>query len=228
MKTCFAPALIAGTLSVCASYSLAEPFSIDFGFQSGVPSLDFAGASTLQNPQSGIWLIPTTDNNVIDFKGLLDTSFSSTDVHLRSDRALNWVSNPGVFGDPDTVGLVADGIEIGLPTLRSGAVTLTLDNINNGFYEVVTYTAPFLDLSAVVEVTINGESKTGGGAFPPTFFVEGVTHTRHQLEITDNLLIMEYEPVSGFGVINGFQIIPIPSPATLSPLAMMLYIPRRR
>lgn len=235
MQARLTPALIAGTLSICIHHAHGEAFSIDFGFQSGVPSIDFTGASNRDAPQGGIWLIPTTDNNVINFNNLFDTSFTPTDVHLRSDRALDWTSNPGIFGDPDIVALVADGIFIGQPSRlpggpvsNSGPVTLTLDNIDNGFYEIITYTAPFLDLQAVIDVTINGQSQTAGGAFPPVFFEEGVTHTRHRLEITDNLLTMRYETVTGLGVVNGFQIIPVPAPATLTPLATILCLRRRR
>ena len=229
------PALLAGTLSLCTPIAHSEAFSIDFGFQSGVPSIDFTGASTRDAPQGGIWLIPTTDNNIINFNNLFDTTFTPTDVHLTSDRALDATSNSGIFGDPDIVGLVADGIFIGQPSrlpngpvTNSGPVTLTLDNIDNGFYEIITYTAPFLDLQAVIDVTINGHSQTAGGAFPPVFFEEGVTHTRHQLEITDNLLTMRYETVAGLGVVNGFQIIPVPTPATLTPLAALFCARRRR
>jgi hypothetical protein len=237
MRSSFTPALVAGALSICAPAAYPQAFSIDFGFQAGVPGIDFRGASTRDAPQSGIWLIPTTDGNAIDFNGLFDTTFTPTDVHLRSDRALDSTFNPGIFGDSDIVGLVADGIYIGQPSRHPGAgrglsnsgpVTLTLDNIQNGFYEIITYTAPFLDLQAIVEVDINGDTQTAGGSFPPVFFEEGVTHTRHRLEITDNLLTMRFETVTGLGVINGFQIIPIPAPATLTPFALLCCARRRR
>ncbi|GEM_PF-5247235 len=225
---CFT-AVLACAIAAPSRNTLAQAFSIDFGFQSGVPAIDFAGASTPDAPQAGTWLIPTTDGNVIDFNGLLDISFSPTDVHLRSDRALNWISNPGIGGDPDVVGLVADGIALGGASLRgSGPVTLTLDGMTNGEYEIITYTAPFLDLSARVSVTINGQTQVGGGEFPSLFFVEGVTHTRHTVIVDDSLLTMRYETVSGQGVINGFQIIPVPTPGTLLAVSTLGIFGHRR
>lgn len=225
------PAIGVGVLIACAQPTLAEPFSIDFGALRGVPGRDFSGASTRYAPQGGIWLIPTTNGNVIDFDGLFDINFDRTDVHLRSDRPLEAIENPSIFGDDDLVSLIADGIAIGNATRRTqegvstGPVTLTLEHIDNGFYEIITYTAPFVDLEAVMEVTINGESLTAGGAFPSIFFVEEVTHTRHRIEITDNLLTMEYETVSGFGVVNGFQIIPVvPAPATLMAFGLLVAV----
>lgn len=229
MRSLRPTAVLACAIGASATHASAQAFSIDFGFQSGVPGIGFGGASTPDAPQAGTWLIPTTDGNVIDFNGLFDTDFVPTDVHLRSDRALNWINNPQIGGDPDLVGLVADGITLGGASFRgSGPVTLTLDGIANGEYEIITYTAPFLDFTARVSVEINGETRIGGGDFPSLFFVEGVTHTRHHLAIDDNLLTMRYETVSGQGVINGFQIIPIPTPSTLALMPFLGLTTRRR
>jgi len=232
MQSALSTALAAAIVLSCAQHAEAQAFSIDFGFRAGVPGIDFDGASTPEAPQAGIWLIPTTNGNYINFVGVFDINFDLTDVTMTSDRPVISSANTTIGGNRDLVGLVADGIEIGGPTFRSGPaigpLTLTLDGIENGSYEIITYTAPYLDFIASVEVTINGDSQTAGGDFPSLFFVEGVTHTRHQTNITDNLLTMHYETVTGQGVINGFQIIPIPAPASLILLPAWAAITQRR
>lgn len=217
---------IAGSLMLCAQGANAQAFNIDFGPERSVPSLEYpaASGSVSAPPQHGIWLIPTAQGNVIDFPGVFDITNTPTDVTLRSSRPVQSDGTFQIVGAENLVELIADGIVIGGASLTAGTtgsttgpLTLTWTGLENGHYEVYTYTTPFIDFGAVVSVTINGITRVGGGPFPPIFFVEGISHTRHVVRVEDGTLVMDYQTVLGTGVINGLQIVPIDEPRILRP-----------
>lgn len=208
--TCGVAALAATGWGVCAPTAFGQAFSIDFGFQTGVPSIDFTAASD----QGGVWIIPTTAGAPINFNGVLDITGVPTDVLLTSSRGVLWDGNLGLTGPEDLVGLVGDGVLLGSPSRGSqtGPVTLTFENMSNGVYEVYVYAWSPFDFDAVVDVSVNGEMQRIDGELPDAFFVEGVTHTRHVVEISDGVIGIDLATVSGLGVLNGLQIVPIPAP----------------
>ena len=220
------PLAIAGTLFLCAQGALAQAFNIDFGVERSVPSIEFPGASgsELAPPQPGYWVIPTTQGNVIEFPRVIDITNTRTEVTLRSSRPVQSQGAFNITGDENIVELIADGVLLGGASRLDdsngstlGPLTLTWTGLENGLYEVYTYTTPHLDLSAVMSVTINGITRVGGGPFPPVFFVEGVSHTRHVVRVEDGTMEMRYETVLGSGVINGLQIVPVDQTQILRP-----------
>ena len=222
----------AALIAVCAvgHRAHAEAFNFDFGFQTGIPVLTYGAASG----QAGHWFIPTTDNSPVNFPNTLDINHVATDVNFTSTAPLTWRGNLGLVGDDDLVGLIADGVLIGpsMETLTSerSFVQLRFENLNNGAYEVYSYGWSPLDFDAVLRVTIDGETHTAGGQFPPFFFIEGTTHTRHTVTVTDGTLEIDYAAQSGLAMLTGLQIVPVPAPGTAGTglVAMMLLSNRRR
>jgi len=213
----FCAVAAASAIAGIAAPVSGQAFSIDFGFQRSVPGPDFTGAS---QDQGGVWLIPSTNGNIINFERIFDITGDRSDVTLTSSRALTSFGTDLIVGDEDLVALVADGIILGGPSRLSSSTTLTWSNMRNGLYEVYTYTTPFSDFEGSIDVTVNGETKTGGGGFPDVFFEEGISHTKHVVEVTDRTMVMGYQTVDGFGTINGLQIVPIPAPAPLAAIAL--------
>lgn len=210
------------TLALAPSPALGQAFNIDFGTQAGVPPFDTTAASD----QGGVWFIPTTSANFIDTDFWFNNSGDVVPVAFASSRALDAAGNAGITGPDGLIGLIADGIVIGEPRETrpagdpraietEGPVTLTFDGLVPGEYEVFTYTFSPLDFDAAVDITVNGETRSsfGLGQPPLLFYQEGLTHTRHVLNVgPGETLSIRADATSGFAMLNGLQIVPIPAP----------------
>ncbi len=103
--------------------------------------------------------------------------------------------------------------------LDGGPVTVTVSGLPTGLYNVYTYAwYPANSISVISAVTVNGLSsqnvqRTGLYAG----FVLGETHALHTVSITSpQTLTIDAAVGNIVAVINGFQIITIPEPTSMS------------
>lgn len=214
---------IAGLVAACALAGLgvgvasAGSINIDFGTLTGTPSDGFAGAGT-----AGYWN-GVSVGDASSFS-LLDTSGSATGATLFAlDLAGSLdVSGSGLSPDApvDLLGDYAYGSRV--------TSAFSVDGLDAGMYEVIVYVTYRQDFPVGSTVNIRGNERSATGEYQGGF-VEGETHTRHEVMISDGLLYVQLNnPLTP--VVNGVQIRAIPAPSGLVCLGIggLVAVRRRR
>lgn len=184
----------------------AQGFNIDFQpTDRSVPGPDFGGAAG----QAGVWMQASFPYE----QTLISTNGAATEAKLEMfyQGAPNWMAwetdNTG-----DHAALLDDGILAGTtPCIGSTYCSLFLRGISNGIYRVYTY-ARWPDGQGESFVAVNGESEVRiAGVMPVNAFVEGVTHSVHEVSVTGGFIIISLyggEP-SWDTALCGLQIVPL-------------------
>ena len=193
----------------CLSLSLAaaaQSVNIDVSSLFGTPSNAYgAGAA-----QPGFW--NTVDGGsigvVFPLKGLSGaTTGLSVSYQIYGNGAGNFSFNePSTFGDDEA--LMDDLQDIGSGT---SLAIWTFAGLNPGNYTVYTYAwAPDDPINSTSRVRVNGSpdpEQSLGGPWPGSQ-VKGVTYAQHAIAVgASGLLVIEVQPKSGFGSVNGIQLV---------------------
>jgi hypothetical protein len=188
-------------------------FNIDYGTTAGTPSNTYGAASG----QTGFWNNPNPALGTTPVP-LSDLSGTTTSVTIQNSPTAGIFS----FDNPDTVGddgaLYDDFIDVGVV---GESIAITISGLGAGLYDVYTYAWASDDATFVSGVSVNGlPEQTVGGAWPGTSTL-GVTYALHSLELnTGEDLVIVVTTVTGFGSVNGIQIVPVPEPASLGLLSL--------
>lgn len=210
--------LAAATLALCRQ-AAAQSFNIDIdigfgGYEagSGAPSSTFGGAAD----QAGYW------NRIRDSGGVhqhplttLDESLSAVTIQYNQSGGLagsGWNGNDG-----DHRLLMNDGLFVTIPA------AFNFGNLQPGRYRVFTYLADRSGRDIQGDVTIFGadiETKVSVGGMPGNMFIEGRTHTIHDVTLATSSLVIHARtnPLTGlYTNLLGFQIVqmPVPEPSGL-------------
>lgn len=206
----------------------AQSFNIDLDVGSGsanvgngTPSSMFGGAAG----QIGFWnrIDSATHTSQWTLLGL-DGSTSAarmTNTFTGGGGGSGWIGNTG-----DHRLLMNDYTRITIPC------TFTFSNLLPGRYEVVTYGSDPSNFVIPLEVRVPGaviETKRSGQALMPgNQFIEGVTHTIHEVMLTGSTLqLILSDPLEGWPApsVNGFQLAytPVPEPAACATFGIGLF-----
>lgn len=210
-------ALAVGMLPLAAS---AQTFNIDFGDDFGVPSNAFGGAGA----QPGNW-------NNVNFGGI---AFPLTATGGGPTTATVMVTPAGIgtfsFNNAGTTGdnqaLLDDLFDVG--GLGSTA-SVAFSGLSAANYTIFTYAWAPDDGGFRTGVAVPGSPQgtaAVGGNWPGAL-QEGVTHARHTLTVgAGGTATINVSTQSGFGSLNGVQL--VPEPATMGLLAVGALVALRR
>jgi hypothetical protein len=62
------------------------------------------------------------------------------------------------------------------------------------------------------------------GPMPGNVFIEGITHTVHELSVSSNEVNVSIESVGGMSWFNGLQLVSVPEPTTFVGLSSLLLL----
>lgn len=216
-------------VAVCAAGALgadasAQYFNVDIDCNNGdppqlgvgVPSPGFGAAAN----QPGMWNL--FDGISIGPTPLVDLSGAATGVTL----SLQWTifyscldylntSNTGdyalLFNDASQVGSLAGG----------GTLTYTFAGLANGQYQLYTYASAPQGILSSSQVTVPGSTSANPqfvtGPAPGNGFALGITHSIHDILVTNNTLVVTISAPPGLNdpaYVAGFQLVPGPGGAT--------------
>lgn len=196
----------------------AVGWNVDFDTRSsppavggGVPSDLFGAASG----QTGRWNSVTVVANVT--QTLVDLLGNPTDVVYHGD---GMSGTGGGYNDPYNLGdyryLMNDFNQF------SGLRWFELTGLPNGRYQVWTYATTPWPWFNPVEVSVLGADpgqnpQTVTGPITPNEFGSLITHSVHDVNVTNGAIRVELFPGPGanVGIVNGFQVVPVPEPGGL-------------
>lgn len=217
---------MAAALATTAAVN-AQSFNVDVGTSVatapgfGAPSPLHGGAAN----QAGVWNNMTTQASI----PLLDLGGLATGVTLaRSSTA----GNAFAFNNANTSGdfqlLLDDGQDIGGPA--SPAVTYTFQNLAAGVYDVYSYgVAPDSSTFITSAIVGGGPAQNIGGVMPVNAYAAGITHSLVSgFNHGGGNLAIVMDCVSGFGTVNGFQLVLIPGPGALAVFGLASLMGSRR
>ncbi len=214
---------VAAAAMGAASSGLAEFYNVDIGdpFSTfGVPSDAYGAAAG----QAGFW--NAVNAGAAGF-ALFDLSGAATSVTLTNIGGLGNFAfdNAGTSGDDQA--LMDDLQDVGG---TGGLATWNFSGLTDGPYWVYTYAwAPDNDTFAS-EVTVAGSPdppQLVGGLWPGGHAL-GTTYALHTIDVVAGTISIDIATSSGFGSVNGFQIVLIPAPGGLVVLAVAGCVGARR
>ncbi|HMS56211.1 MAG TPA: hypothetical protein PKA27_12500 [Fimbriimonadaceae bacterium] len=210
--------LAIASLALCR-HAGAQSFNIDIdigfgGYEAGAgaPSSTFGGAAN----SPGFWNAISAGGGpfVHSLNGLDGQRIGATLQYNQSGplAGSGWNGNDGEHRL-----LMNDGVEITVPA------TFNFANLEPGRYQVVTYFADRSGRDVPGDVTIIGadvETKVSAGGMPGNVFIEGRTHTVHDVNLSTSSLVIlaRTNPFNGlYTNLLGFQIVrvPVPEPSGL-------------
>lgn len=205
----------------CAGSTMAQNFNVDFnnttGAGAGLPATGYTAAA---GPE-----LATTP--WIGLNGAVGPQAMGGGV------TLTWSSSIGLFGfaAPGLTGndalLMNDILDLGSST--TNVRTATIAGLVNGLYEVYVYAWAPDSAAFLTAVNIAGQGAENiGGAWGGGAFIEGVTHAKKTVNVTNGTLSYTVVAASGFGSVNGFQLHLVPSPAGVALLGLAGLVSRRR
>jgi len=206
------PLLTAAALSVCfTGAASAQSIYIDFGTVTGTPSSAFGGASGAP----GVWNAHDGEEGTVGT--LMDIGGVTTGVSL----TLSAEGSTGV-NDVD-IGLTGDNAAL-LQDLVFGTfndLTLEFAGLSPGEYRIVTYAIGRQQHISSTDVWIQGDTSTTQeiSAEWNGSFALGETHSEHTIDLSDGLLRIDLLK-SGDAVVNGVQVILVPTPGAGALLLM--------
>lgn len=206
----------------------AQSFNIDldtfFGGPetgNGVPSSAFGGAAN--NP--GYWNRFYV-GGYTDPKNLYGLDSSITSVQLLATGGLGvggGYNNPSNTGDFSL--LLNDFARIG------NEIDYHFTGFEAGVYDIYTYAVNPNPMTVDVQVTVDGADdpiQHVTGPMPGNRFIQGITHSVHHLNLSGDAFTIQVAGPWPNAVVNGFQIVAVPEPASLLILAAGLPILLRR
>jgi hypothetical protein len=188
-------------LVACGAATASAPgqsINIDLGDLAGTPAPDYGGAGL-----PGIWNAFTADpGDPQALVGLTGQPVAATAT--RDFGALLVADDPGTAGNDQ--GLMDDG----LGDVGDVQMTLRIDGLLNGTYQVITYAWTPARPDDTTLVMVNGDLFSGlvaGGAWPGTF-EEWVTHVVHVVDVSNGTLAINIVGGSwgASGFLNGVQL----------------------
>lgn len=221
-------------MSLGVTSAFGQSFNIDMNTGvagapgEGAPTNAFGAAAN----SAGFWnaMTGTATTNIV-LNGL---NGAPTPATLTRSSA---VGGSFAFNNANTTGdfelLLDDGHD--LSGVANG-ITYTFAGLVPGPYRVFTYAVAPDFAGDITVVTVTGASppnpQTSGGAIPFNSFVQGITHTLHDVVVSGNGLLTvmaDGASAADFGTVNGFQLVYIPEPASLGVLTVgALLLGRRR
>lgn len=215
-------------LGLTASLSLAQSFNIDLDVSGGgptvgqgVPSPTFGAASG----QVGVWnrvggASHNRTHSLVDLQGAT-TSATMRFTDSGGGGGSGWVGNTG-----DHRLLMNDYTTITIPC------TFTFSGLLPGRYSILTYGADAQGRAVPLQVRIPGAVtevlRTGTMPAPGNRFIEGVTHTVHEILLSGSTLqLVLSDPISNNPPdpsVNGLQLVytPVPEVSTFIGVAFGL------
>jgi hypothetical protein len=219
-----------GIAGCFASNGGAQAFNVDtdlFNSSSivggGTPSSSFGAAAG----QVGFWTSFYTDNNNEPL-ALRDTSGTLTSVIAVAQGTGGgggW-NNPVNTGDYNL--LLNDADQIG------EGFRYTITGLAPGRYLVYTYSVKPNGQYGEADIMVSGSSSQNpqrvSGIMPGNQFQLGLTHSIHDVQVTDGSLVIGATGPWPNAFLNGFQIVPVPEPCSVLALAagIAALITRRR
>lgn len=215
-------------LVLCSVGAGAQSFNVDVDIFNGhplvgggAPSPGFGAAAN----QIGFGnALPATTLTGFALQDLTGASTGVTVACTGSGGALGF-NNPANAGDFNF--LLNDADRIG-----TGGLTYTISGMAPGSYRVYTYSARPNTTPGAADITVPNAlvpTMHVAGVMPGNSFVLQVTHSIHDVTITNGTLqILAAGTVND--TINGFQIVTVPEPTTLSlvGLGALMSLRRRR
>lgn len=206
-------------MAVTAGMACAQSFNIDlnvdFGPPSvgaGVPDISFGGAAD----QPGFWNANSITGQPPQL--LRNLSGEWTGVTLISP-----IGGGGTgFNNPANTGgyaaLLNDGRDIGR---FAEPESYTIVGLANGLYRFFTYallpSGEFTPNRVVVSGSLTPNPQIVTGPMPGNQFIVGITHCVHELQVTSGSFVVTVTGTMGQnGYINGFQLVQVPEPATVT------------
>jgi hypothetical protein len=172
-------------------------------FGKGAPSSSFGAAAGTP----GVW----------NHLGSTESSVSVVDIFGGPTGVT--VSNLEGTTNGNNGGAPAGDISLLLNDVLDGSpVTITVDGLPTGLYNVYTYSWYPANSTAVVStVTVNGlDPQNVGRTGAYAGFVLGETHALHTVSLASpQTLTINAAAASIIGIVNGFQIVMVPEPAAL-------------
>jgi hypothetical protein len=114
----------------------------------------------------------------------------------------------------------------------AGGLRYTLDGLLPGRYKIYTYAVEPQGDPWLTQVTVPGSTQgtvAVTGPMPGNQLIEGITHSVHDIDFAGGSLLIRAEDHWPASYVNGFQIVAVPEPASLSICGMGLaYVLRRR
>jgi hypothetical protein len=178
--------------------SHGQSVNIDAGDLSGAPASDYGAAGL-----PGTWNVLTNDpGDPQPLVGLTGQHLAAT-VTRDFGYAL-------AFDDPDTTGNDQALMDDGLGDVGDVQMTLWIDGLLDGTYEVIIYAWTPVRPDDSTLVMVNDDLFTGlisGGPWPGTL-EEWVTHVIHEVEVTNGMLAINIVGGSwgASGFLNGVQL----------------------
>jgi|CXWL01.1.fsa_nt_gi hypothetical protein len=211
--------LLSLAIAVLSTSSFAQSFSVDMNstFASpplggGIPDPSFGGAAGVP----GVW----NRISAADF---------GTNLLLGLDGNLTTVSligpsgggGAGAFIQQNTgnwAALLNDAREVGI---AGSVLNFRIEGLTNGTYRLFSYVAsinlPYsTNLAKVSVVQASTAPQFTSGDMPGNQFVQGVTHTVHDLIVTNGTVNVSIETMVYGSYFNGLQLVAVPEPSTLA------------
>lgn len=213
---------------VFASTAAAQNLNVDVDFRGsppeiggGVPSPSFGGPGE----RPGFWnsLLPFTSSPVPLFD--LGGSPTSARVSMTGSGGALGFNNPNISGDFKL--LMADAERV------SDVLTYNLTGLQPGSYRVFTLAVPpggeFASTTIRIPGSISGD-QTVSGSMQANFFQHLLTHSVHDIVVSDGTLRIQASGVWPNSFVNGFQVAMVPEPGTLLVLtgSLTAWAARRR
>jgi hypothetical protein len=222
--------VVAGTVGCFASDVRAQGFNVDIDVP-GIPQ--YAGgdppsaAFGAASGQTGYWnSVPTIHQGTLALRDLGGnaTGVQETMTGASTDLAYAFAGNTG-----DYAALLNDGVRIGASPL-----TYTLTGFAPGLYRVFTYSVKPNGEYGEADISVSSSTSPNpqrvSGIMPGNQFQYGLTHSIHDLQVTDGSFVITATGPWPNGFISGFQIVPVPEPCTVLALSTgaLVLIRRRR
>ena len=226
--------LVAGMLVTSAR---AQYFNIDIDdpyspppLGGGPPSDSFGAAAN----QPGYWNSVRIQNQapvgLIDIHGVA----TAAEMSVVANDNLSGMSYLFTGNTGDFALLLNDARQVGTVD-QGGFQTYTFSGLANGTYQVYTYAVMPMGLVSETPVFVAGSTSTNPqivtGPMPGDAFALGITHSLHNVEVTNGGLVVSVTIPPGVmngGWINGFQITPEPNSLLLVSIGALVGLRRRR
>jgi hypothetical protein len=187
----------------------------------GAPSSAFGGAAGVP----GFWNAVEADSG--SATGILDTGGHATTV------SMTWTGGGGGFGLNNPINTGDYNLLLNDAERNGSDMSFVISGLLPGPYRVFTFAVePHGDLWTT-NITIAGSvegTRSVTGPMPGNQLIEGVTHSIHNIELGGGPLTIEAVGAWPRSYVNGFQILAVPEPTTISAFSFCLagFLARRK
>ena len=209
---------LSGGLRMLAS---AQSIYVDFDIGSGTPQI---GAGAPSSGFGGAAGVPGQWNRLFRDDGgpasFFDVNGAATNV------VMTWTGSAGGIGfnNPINTGdyalLLNDAKAVG-----SGGLNLTISGLTPGLYRIFTYAVKPQGEAWTTQITVPGSAQgivAVTGPMPGNQLIPGITHSIHDIQLTGGPLTIQAAENWPGSYVNGFQILAVPEPTTISVIAFSL------